>query len=49
MIENLITMVKMIAFSFELSRESGYQVGLRVKVGVSPREAMEILFIRKES
>lgn len=48
MIENLITMVKMIAFCHQLSKESGYKVGVRKKIpeGVSPAQAMQILFMK---
>lgn len=42
--ENLITMVRMICFSYKYSQESGYSVDLKEKHGVSPEMAMELLF-----
>lgn len=44
MIENLIIMVKMICFSYELSKDSGYKLELEDSVGFSPPEAMKQLF-----
>ena len=44
MIENLIIMVKMICFSYELSKESGYKLDLENSVGLTPQEAMKQLF-----
>jgi hypothetical protein len=40
MIENLIIMVRMICFSYELSRESGWALNR----GMSPAQAMKVLF-----
>lgn len=48
MFENLIIMVKMICFSYELSKDSGYELSLEgKKKGLSPEEAMEELFGRR--
>jgi hypothetical protein len=44
MIENLIIMVRMICFSYELSKESGYTFDLEQSKGISPQEAMAQLF-----
>lgn len=45
MIENLIIMVKMICFSHQYSKESGFPSLDNDKV-VSPQQAMQILFGR---
>jgi hypothetical protein len=44
MYEYLIIMVRMIVFSYEYSKESGYAVDLDERRGISPQDAMLLLF-----
>lgn len=45
MYENMLIMVRMICFSYRYSEESGYKLSLDARVGVSPQDAMRLLFM----
>lgn len=47
--ENMLIMVRMICFAYAYSEESGWELGLDNRTGVSPQDAMRLLFLAKST